>query len=88
VNWAKRRILPGTLCRRIVSNFQKNKKRWRRILGHNKMPDEVQPQDRLLTSRGGGIDDILRISVWRNPNGNRNVPCLNWNSSERNLNLN
>lgn len=27
-------------------------------------------------------------SVWRNPNGNRNVPYLNWNGNERNLNLN
>lgn len=28
------------------------------------------------------------ISVWRIPNGNRNVPELNWNDSNRKLNLN
>ena len=27
-------------------------------------------------------------SVWQNPNGNRNVPYLNRNGSERNLHLN
>ena len=31
---------------------------------------------------------ILRIYVWRNPNGNRNVPYLNMYDAERNLNLN
>jgi hypothetical protein len=49
------------------------------------MPNKIQPQE---YSRGGGIDDILRISVWQNPNGNRNVPYLNWNDAKRNLNLN
>jgi len=27
-------------------------------------------------------------SVWQNPDSNRHVPYLNWNSDERNLNLN
>jgi len=27
-------------------------------------------------------------SVWRNPNGNRNVACLDRNDAKRNLNLN
>jgi len=34
------------------------------------------------------MGDILRIYVWRNPNGNLNVPYLYSNADERNLNLN
>lgn len=49
------------------------------------MPNKIQS---LEHSRGGGMGDILRISVWRNPNGKRNIPYLNWNGNERYLNLN
>ena len=35
-----------------------------------------------------GLDGVLHINVWRNPNDNRNVPYLdNWNG-KRKLNLN
>ena len=51
-----------------------------------KIPNKIQSRE---NSKDGGIDDILYIgSVWQNPNGNRNVPYLNRNGSERNLNLN
>jgi hypothetical protein len=37
----------------------------------------------------GGWEDILHdSSVWRDPNGNRNVVCLNRNDAKRNANLN
>jgi hypothetical protein len=52
-----------------------------------KIPNAIQPDE---YSKGSVLGGFLRFfgSVWRNPNGNRNVPYLNWNDNERNLNLN
>ena len=50
------------------------------------IPNTIQPKE---NSTGGGMEDILYIgSVWRNWNGDRNVPYLNRNGDRRNLNLN
>ena len=50
-----------------------------------KIPNKIQLQE---YSKSSDIDDILRVYVWRNPSGNRNVAYLNRYDAKRNLNLN
>ena len=73
-------------CARVVFRLPKNKDTWCEILGNFWIPNKVQPRE---NSKGGGLEDISHNgSVWRNPNGNRNVVCLNENDVKRNANLN
>ena len=50
------------------------------------MRSRLHTADEYLKS--GFVDDILLISSWVDSDDNRNVPYLNWNDDERNLNLN
>ena len=55
------RIPTATAFGRVINNSQKNKDTWCEVLRHNKMPNKIQPRDRFLASKGGGIDDISYI---------------------------
>ncbi len=54
-------------------------------------PRAIQPGEHSTGSGSDGIlhtDDGVSVTVWQNSNGNRYVPYLNRNGSNRKLNLN